>query len=90
MKMEVMTSEQFLGDIIGNLNSRRACIDDIEVRADVRVLHCFIPLAETFGYATNIRSLSQGRATYTMEFHQYQEVPTNIAQQVVASTRGVA
>jgi elongation factor G len=89
MKMDVVIPEQFLGDIISDLNSRRAHIESIEARGDTSVIHCFIPLAETFGYATHIRSLSQGRATYTMEFYQYQELSPNIAQGLVSKARGL-
>jgi elongation factor G len=88
MKVNVIVPEQSLGDIINDLNSRRAHIDDIETRGDMRVVSCFIPLGETFGYATSVRSLSQGRATHTMEFFQYQEMPQNVAQQIIAKVKG--
>lgn len=82
MKMEVSTPEEFLGDIIGDINARRGQVEGIEERGKVKIIRCVIPLAETFGYATHIRSLSQGRATYTMEFLRYQELPSNIAEQI--------
>ncbi len=86
MKMEVVTPDEFMGDIIGDLNARRARIDNIEARANAKTIHCFIPVGETFGYATSIRSMSQGRATYSMEFHHYQEVPSAVAQELVSRT----
>jgi elongation factor G len=88
MKMEVATPEQFLGDILGDLNSRRAHITNIEVRGDARLVHCFVPMGDTFGYATCIRSLSQGRATYSMEFDHYQEVPPSLTQQLITKAGG--
>ncbi|AKG53162.1 translation elongation factor [Dehalogenimonas sp. WBC-2] len=83
MKMEVVTPEEYMGDIIGDLNSRRGHISSIEPRGDTTVIHAFVPLAETFGYATTIRSISKGRATSSMEFHKYQELPANIAKTVM-------
>lgn len=88
MKLEVMTPEQFLGDIIGDLNTRRAQIENIETRSNTKVIRSFVPLAETFGYATDLRSRSQGRATYSMEFHRYQELPLALAEQIITKVRG--
>jgi len=88
MKLEVVTPAAFLGDIIGDLNSRRGHVDGIETRSDICTVRCFIPLAETFGYATDLRSLSQGRATYFMEFYHYQELPTELATQIMAKLKG--
>jgi len=82
MKLEVATPEQFLGDIIGDLNSRRGRIEAIETRGEMCIIHSFIPLAETFGYTTSLRSLNQGRATHTMEFYRYQVLPAELADQV--------
>jgi len=82
MKLEVATPEQFLGDIIGDLNSRRGRIEAIETRSEMCIIHSFIPLAETFGYTTSLRSLTQGRATHTMEFYRYQVLPAELADQV--------
>ncbi len=82
MKMEVVTPEEFLGDIIGDLNSRRGHIEAIETLGKMNVIHCSIPLAESFGYATSLRSLTQGRATHSMEFSRYQELPAELADQV--------
>ncbi len=86
MKLEVATPEEFLGDIIGDLNARRGHIEAIEMQGDTRVIRALIPLAETFGYATSLRSLSQGRATHSMEFYQYQELPAQLAEKIAKST----
>ena len=79
MRLEVVTPGQFLGDVISDLSSRRGHIQSIETRGDTSTVCCLLPLAETFGYATAIRSLTQGRATHSMEFHQYQELPAELA-----------
>jgi elongation factor G len=86
MKLELITPERFVGDILGDLNSRRAHIEGIETRDNSRIVRGFIPLAEAFGYATTLRSLSQGRATYSIEFHYYRELPCSLAEQII--TRG--
>jgi len=88
MKLEVVTPEQFLGDIIGNLNSSRGHVESVDAQAEIYVIHCFIPLAETFGYATNLRSITQGRATHSLEFYHYQEVPAEVADQITEKTAG--
>jgi elongation factor G len=82
MKMEVVAPEQFLGDVIGDLNSRRAHIESIEAHGDMSTIHTLVPLAEAFGYATSLRSETQGRATYSMEFYRYQELPAALVAQV--------
>jgi len=82
MKLEVVTPEEFLGDIIGDLNSRRGRIEAINTRGEICAIHAFIPLAETFGYTTAIRSLTQGRATHSIEFYQYQELPAELVDQI--------
>ena len=83
MKIEVVTPEQFMGDVIGNLNSKRAKINEMRDRGQIKVIDGHVPLAEMFGYATELRSLTQGRASYTMEFDHYAEVPRNVAQEIV-------
>jgi len=88
MKLEVATPKEFLGDIIGDLNSRRAKVEAIELRAWTHIIRCYLPLAETFGYATDLRSISQGRATYSMEFHRYLKVPDSLARTLITSIRG--
>ncbi|MBN2238572.1 MAG: elongation factor G [Dehalococcoidales bacterium] len=82
MKIEVVTPEKFLGDIVGDLNSRRAHIESIETYIDTATIHANIPLAETFGYTTSLRSLTQGRATHSMEFDKYQELPADQVAQL--------
>ena len=89
MKLEAVTPLQFVGDIISDLVSRRGNIESFETRGDTCVLYSSVPLAEVFGYATHLRSLSQGRATYYMEFHHYQELPLDLAERVIARARGV-
>jgi len=82
MKLEIVAPEPFLGDIMGDLNSRRAHIESIGTHDGMAVIHALIPLAETFGYATNLRSLTQGRATYSLEFYNYEELPAELADQI--------
>jgi len=82
MKVEVVTPEEFMGEVIGNLNSKRSQIIGMSERAGVKVVEARTPLAEMFGYATTLRSMTQGRASYTMEFHHYEEVPRNIAEAI--------
>ncbi|MDH5695927.1 MAG: elongation factor G [Dehalococcoidia bacterium] len=86
MKLEIVTPEQFLGDVIGDLNSRRGHIEFIRTHDSVSVIRAFIPLAETFGYATSLRSLTQGRATHSLEFYHYQEVPAELADQITGKS----
>jgi elongation factor G len=88
MKTEVEVPDNYMGDIIGDLNSRRGKIMSMDPRAGFQVINAQVPLAEMFGYATQLRSLSQGRATYTMEFSHYEPVPTNIANEIVAKNAG--
>jgi len=88
MRLEAVTPSSFMGDVIGDLNSRRGQIQGIETHGETCVIHCFIPLAESFGYATSLRSLTQGRATYSMEFQQYSEVPAGILEEMLAKSKG--
>ena len=87
MKLEAATPKEFLGDIMSDLNARRARVEAIELRAWTHIIRCYVPLAETFGYATDLRSISQGRATYSMEFYCYQEVPKDIAREIITRIR---
>ncbi|MBM3680155.1 MAG: elongation factor G [Actinobacteria bacterium] len=82
--VEVVTPEEYMGDVIGDLNSRRGRVEGMEPRGNAQVITARVPLAEMFGYATDVRSLSQGRATYTMQFLRYEEVPKNIAETITA------
>jgi len=88
MKLEVVTPEQFLGDIIGDLHSKRGHIENIETQGELYIIHCFIPLAETFGYATRLRSLTQGRATHSLEFYQYRELPAELSKEITEQAVG--
>jgi elongation factor G len=81
--VEVTTPEEFMGDVIGDLNRRRGHVQGMEQRGNAQVVSAFVPLAEMFGYATDLRSNTQGRATYSMQFERYDEVPANIAEKVV-------
>jgi elongation factor G len=88
MKLEVVAPEQFLGDIISDLNAKRGHIEHIDSQGDMYVIQCLIPLAETFGYATRLRSLTQGRATHSLEYCKYQELPTNLAEEITDKALG--
>ena len=88
MKVEVVTPEDYMGDVVGDLNRRRGMINGMDENPSGKVVNAEVPLAEMFGYATTLRSMSQGRATYTMEFLKYQEAPNNIAQDIIAKAKG--
>jgi elongation factor G len=88
MAVEVVTPEDYMGDVIGNLSSRRGKVEGMDQRGTNQVVHAQVPLAEMFGYATDLRSRTQGRATYTMQFNSYQEVPKSVAEEIVARVRG--
>ncbi len=88
MELEVVTPEEYMGDVIGDISSRRGKVESMESRGAARVVTALVPLAEMFGYATDLRSRSQGRANYTMQFHSYQQVPTAAATEIVAKVRG--
>jgi elongation factor G len=77
-----------MGDVIGDLNSRRGRIEGMESRANAQSIRAFVPLAEMFGYATDLRSKTQGRGNYSMEFDHYEEVPRNISEAIVAKLKG--
>lgn len=83
MKVEVITPEQFMGDVIGDLNSKRGQVQSMRDRTGTKVVDALVPLAEMFGYATDLRSMSQGRASYSMEFAHYAEVPRNVADAII-------
>jgi len=88
--VEVVTPEEYMGDVIGDLNRRRGQINGMEQRGNAQVISAHVPLAEMFGYATDMRSATQGRATYTMQFDRYEEVPPNIAEKVVGGEQQAA
>ncbi len=88
MAVEVITPEEYMGDVIGDLNSRRGKMQSMEKRGNAQVIKAHVPLSEMFGYATDLRSKTQGRATYTMQFSHYEEVPKSIAETIVSRVRG--
>ncbi|MFN8035009.1 MAG: elongation factor G [Acidimicrobiia bacterium] len=88
MRVEVVTPEDFMGDVIGDLNSRRGQVEGMEQRGNAQTIRATVPLAEMFGYVGDLRSRTQGRATYTMQFDSYQQVPDSIAQEITARVRG--
>ncbi len=88
MSVEVVTPEEYMGDVMGDLNSRRGKIQSMEKRGNAQVIKSEVPLAEMFGYATDLRSKTQGRATYTMQFSHYEDVPKGIADSIVAKVKG--
>jgi len=87
MKVEAVTPEDFMGDVMGDLNRRRGILQGIDDSPSGKVIHAEVPLSEMFGYATDLRSMSQGRATYSMEFTKYLEVPANIAEQIIDKSK---
>ena len=84
MDVEVVVPEEYMGDIIGDLSARRGKVDSMGVRANARLVRASVPLAEMFGYATDLRSKSSGRASYSMTFDHYEEVPKDIAEKVLS------
>jgi len=90
MDVEVVTPEEYMGEVIGDLNSRRGRIQSMEKRGRAQVIRAMVPLAEMFGYATDLRSKTQGRGTYTMQFSHYDEVPKNLTEQIIAKIKGNA
>ncbi|HZA79422.1 MAG TPA: elongation factor G [Acidimicrobiales bacterium] len=88
MSVEVVTPEDYMGDVIGDLNSRRGRVGGMEQRGNSQVIRAQVPLSEMFGYATDLRSRTQGRATYTMQFHSYQQTPSSVQEEIVARVRG--
>jgi len=88
MRVEVVTPEEYMGDVIGDLNSRRGKVEGMEQRGNSQVIRAQVPLSQMFGYVTDLRSKTQGRATSTMQFHSYQQVPESIAKEIIARVRG--
>ncbi len=88
MKVDITVPEEYMGDVIGDVNSRRGRIDGMEARNGAQVIHSFVPLASMFGYATDLRSKTQGRGTYTMQVDHYEEVPKSIADEIVVKNKG--
>jgi elongation factor G len=88
MAVEVRTPEEYMGDVIGDLNSRRGMIQAMEDATGVKVVTAQVPLSEMFGYVGDLRSKTQGRASYSMQFDSYAEVPGNVAKEIIAKVRG--
>ena len=88
MAVEVVTPEEYLGDVMGDLNSRRGRVEGLEPRGNAQAIRARVPLATMFGYATDVRSMTQGRATFTMQFDRYEEVPQSIASEIVSAAKG--
>ena len=88
MKVEVIVPEEYMGDIMGDINSRRGRIEGMEARAGAQVVRGYVPLSEMFGYATSLRSRTQGRGQYSMEFHSFEECPKSITQEIIAKNKG--
>jgi elongation factor G len=85
MKLEISTPDEFYGDVLGDISARRGTIAEYDQRGNLKVIRAMVPLAETFGYATDLRSLTQGRASYSMEFDHYEEVPRNVADKILGT-----
>ncbi len=88
MRVEVVTPDQYMGDVTGDLNRRRGMMEGMDSRANLQVIKAKVPLSEMFGYVTQLRSMSSGRATSTMEFSHYTPAPNNIAEEVIAKSKG--
>jgi elongation factor G len=88
MKVEVVIPEEYMGAVNGDLNSRRGRIEETEMRPGTQIIRAMVPLSSMFGYATDLRSRTQGRATYTMHFGRYEEVPKSIADEIIARAQG--
>ena len=88
MKVEVVTPDEYLGSINGDINSRRGRIESLDARHGTQVITAYVPLSEMFGYSTDMRSMTQGRATYTMHFHRYEEAPRSVREEVIAKVQG--
>ena len=88
MKLEVVTPEENMGDIVGDLNRRRGQIEGMDDKAGAKIIKGTVPLSEMFGYVTSLRTISSGRASSTMEFSHYSEAPKNVAEEVIAKVHG--
>ena len=88
MDVEVRTPEEYMGDVIGDLNSRRGQVQSMEDATGIKVVRALVPLSEMFGYIGDLRSKTQGRAVYGMQFHSYAEVPQNVSDEIIQKTRG--
>lgn len=89
MKLEVIVPEEYLGEVLGDISSRRGKIEGMEVRGNIRIVKAFVPLSEMFGYATILRSLTQGRGNFTMQFSRYEKVPANLGEEIIKRSKGI-
>ena len=88
MKVEVVVPEEYLGDVLGDISSRRGRVENMDIRGNARVINAYVPLGEMFGYATSLRSLTQGRGTFIMQFSHYEKVPAQLAEQIIKKAKG--
>ncbi len=88
MKLEIVAPDEYLGDIVGDINARRGKIEGMEMRSGSRVVDIHVPLAEMFGYATTLRTLTQGRGVFAMEFARYERTPAGVQEEIVARIEG--
>jgi elongation factor G len=88
MSVEVTTPDEYMGDVIGDLNSRRGRVGGMDQRGNSQIVRAHVPLSEMFGYSTDLRSRTQGRATYSMQFDSYQQTPASVQEEIVARVRG--
>ncbi len=88
MRVEVVVPEEFMGAVTGDLHSRRGRVESTESRLSSTIIQCKVPLSEMFGYSTDLRSMTQGRATYSMHFSHYEEAPKAVSEEVIAKVRG--
>ena len=84
----MITPENFMGDVVGDINRRRGRVKSMEMRHGAQVISAFVPLSEMFGYATELRSMTQGRASYSMQFDHYEQLPNNLAEEIIAKHAG--
>ena len=89
MKIEIVVPEEYLGDVLGDISSRRGKVESMDMRGDARVILAYVPLAEMFGYATTLRSLTQGRGTFIMQFSHYEKIPTQLAESIIRKVKGL-
>ena len=88
MRVEVVVPEEYMGDVMGDLNSRRGRIQSMDARGGSQIITSRVPLSEMFGYATDLRSKTQGRATYSMHFDRYEQAPSHVSEEVIARVQG--
>jgi elongation factor G len=88
MNLEILSPDDYLGDISGDINSRRGRIEGMELRGGARVIRILVPLSEMFGYATVLRTLTQGRGVFSMEFYRYEKTPANVQEEIIARIEG--